>query len=65
MRAVLAIIILVVAAEVVDTIWFNGHYRQAAWLYIAHETQQVTSLWHKSLFPMPHLAHYWKIPLHH
>lgn len=65
MRAVLAIIILVVVAEAVDAIGFHGHYRQVVGLYITHEFQLVTSLSRGSLLHMPNLSRYWKIPLHH
>lgn len=62
MRVLLAVMILVVAAEAADTFWFGGRYSRALWQDVSESTQQVRSLSLNHVLPTPNLSHYWKVP---
>jgi hypothetical protein len=64
MRPMLAVIVLLVAAELVDRVWFDGSYTRAAWQNIAYTTRVVENQFNSSAgpiaIPAPNLFPAWK-----
>ena len=64
MRAMLAVIALLSAAELVDNVWFDGSYTRAAWQDVANTTRAVENKFNSSAgpiaIPAPNLSHAWK-----
>ena len=64
MRAMLAVIALLSAAELVDNVWFDGSYTRAAWQDVAYTTRLVETQINSSAgpiaIPAANLSHAWK-----
>lgn len=62
MRILITIILLLVAGEVVDTVWFDGYYTRALTNYVNDEAQQANDVGSLSMpiIQPPHLSHLWK-----
>ena len=66
MRLLLSILVLLVAAEAIDIVWFDGYYSQAIFQYISQESKdiesQLTAPGASTFIHPPNLSRHWRIP---
>jgi hypothetical protein len=66
MRILVVVVILLTVAEVIDAVWFDGHYGRAFWQNAYDEVgqakNQITSITDSGVARAPKLSRFWTVP---